>query len=75
MLLKNSKSLPSLLCNEQQEKFAHGRSLKKSNRMQSDGSDLLLGIKREKQVKNCKKEEEKNTNFVERMASFLRAKE
>ena len=43
--------------------------------MQSDGSDLLLGIKREKQVKNCKKEEEKNTNFVERMASFLRAKE
>ena len=24
--------------------------------MQSDGSDLLLGIKREKQVKNCKKD-------------------
>ena len=42
--------------------------------MQSDGSDLLLGIKKEKQVKNCKIDK-KNTNFVERMASFLRAKE
>ena len=42
----------------------HSRhSLKKSNGAKSDGSDSLLGLKRGKEVKNCKKHGENYESF------------
>ena len=65
LLVKKSKSLPSLCSHE---RFAHScsfvkrdmtncsrRSLKKSNWVKSNMSDSLMGIKRGKEVKNCLK--------------------
>ena len=49
VLLKKSKSLALLLCKEQREQITHGHSFVKSDRAKSDGSNSLLGIKREKQ--------------------------
>ena len=53
-----SDLLWSLFCIEQQE-----RSVPESDGAKSDGSNLLLGIKRGKEVKNCQKHTTKTTIF------------
>ena len=53
-----SDLLWSLFCKEQQE-----RIVPESDGAKSDGSNLLLGIKREKEVKNCQKHTKKTTIF------------
>ena len=56
---------------ERLEQIAQGRFLKKSYRAMSNGSDLLLGIKRGKVVKNCQNKVQ-TTHFVEWIAHFWR---
>ena len=58
-----------LFCKEQQERFTHSCSFVKSN-----GSNLLLGIKRGKAEKNCQNMV-KNTKHFKLITRFLRAKE
>ena len=78
-LVKKSEWLPSLFCHERPETIAHGCSFVKSNGSESlktlsekepmiGGSDLLLGIKRGKFVKNIQKYE-----FFKRFARSLQA--
>ena len=66
-LVEKSKSLPSLSCHEWPEQIYHVCSLKKSDWAKSVGSDSLLGIKRGKTVKNCKKSM-KNISFLCKIA-------
>ena len=64
-LVEKSKSLPSLSCHEWPEQIYHVCSLKKSDWAKSVGSDSLLGIKRGKTVKNCKKSMKNISFFVQ----------
>ena len=49
-------------------------SLKQSNRAKNDGRDLLLGMKREKAMKNCENMV-KMRIVLRKIARFFRAKE
>ena len=65
-----SKSLTVAHFKEPRERFAHGCSFIKSERAESDGSYLPLGIKKGKPVKNCIKNVKKIQFFSSESLNF-----